>query len=206
MEDWLVLQNFYEGLTTISMEHLNATAGGAFLSLTIENATTLIKKIVANQSWGEGRETQDGMHSVKETGLLAAKVDLRIKRLDDHATKLTKGTVQTMGSHMKCEVCGDVGHLGNNCPKTQEETSYINDGFRQHHQPGNNGWNNHNHPQGNSSNFNTNYDFNHLSLRSFVLEQPEFNAYLAKNFPSMIECLNLKMLSLKLCLLLLNVG
>ena len=58
------------------MEHLNATAGGAFLSLTIENATTLIKKIVANQSWGEGRETQDGMYSVKETGLLAAKVDL----------------------------------------------------------------------------------------------------------------------------------
>jgi len=67
MEDWLVLQNFYEDLTTISMEHLNATAGGAFLSLTIENATTLIKKIVANQSWGEGRETQDDMYSVKET-------------------------------------------------------------------------------------------------------------------------------------------
>ena len=152
------------------------------------------------------KEEKHKTASVKETGLLAAKVDLRIKRLDDHATKLTKGTVQTMGSHMKCEVCGDVGHLGNNCPKTQEETSYINDGFHQHQQPGNNGWNNHNHPQGNSSNFNTNYDFNHLSLRSFVLEQPEFNAYLAKNFPSMIECLNLKMLSLKLCLLLLNVG
>jgi len=76
MEDWLVLQNFYEGLTTISMEHLNATVGGAFLSLTIENATTLIKKIVANQCWGKGRETQDNMYSMKETGLLATKVDL----------------------------------------------------------------------------------------------------------------------------------
>jgi hypothetical protein len=76
MEDWLVLQNFYEGLTTISMEHLNNTAGGAFLSLTIKNATILIKMIVANQSCGEGRETQDGMYSVKETRLLAAKVDL----------------------------------------------------------------------------------------------------------------------------------
>ena len=131
MEDWLVLQNIYEGLTTISMEYHNATAGGAFLSLTIENATTLIKKIVANQSWGEGRETQDDLYFMKETGLLAAKVDLRIKRLDDHDTKLTKGTVQTMGSDMKCEVCGDVGHLGNNCPETQEETSYINNGFCQ---------------------------------------------------------------------------
>jgi len=173
------------------MEHLNATAGGAFLSLTIENVTTLIKKIVANQSWGEGRETQDDMYSVMETGLLAAKVDPRIKRLDDHATKLTKGTVQTMCSHMKWEVYGDVGHLGNNCPKTQEETSYINNGFCQHQQPGNNEWNNHNHPQGNSSNFNKNYDFNHLSLRSFILEQPKFSGYPAKNFPSMIECLNL---------------
>jgi hypothetical protein len=90
------------------MEHLNATTGGAFLSLTIKNGTTLIKKIVANQSWGEGRETQDGMHSVKETGLLAAKVDLRIKRLDDHATKLTKGTVQTIRIDLDQRREGDV--------------------------------------------------------------------------------------------------
>jgi hypothetical protein len=33
--------------------HLDAIARGAFLSLTIDNATTLIEKMVANQSWGE---------------------------------------------------------------------------------------------------------------------------------------------------------
>jgi len=54
MEDCLVLQNFYEGLTPMSKGHINAAAGGAFLSLTIENATALIDKMVANQSWGEG--------------------------------------------------------------------------------------------------------------------------------------------------------
>jgi hypothetical protein len=116
--------------------------------------------------------------------------------LDDRATKLTKGTVQTMGSHMKCEVCGDVGHSGNNCPETQEEASYINNGFRQHQQPSNNGWNNHNHPQGNSSNFNSNYDFNQLSLKSFVLEQTKFNAYLAKKLSfndRMFESINAKL-------------
>jgi hypothetical protein len=32
--------------------HVDAAAGGAFLSLTIDNATTLIEKMVANQARG----------------------------------------------------------------------------------------------------------------------------------------------------------
>jgi len=50
MEDWLVLQNFYEGLTTMSKGQVDAAVGGAFLSLTINEATALIEKMVANQS------------------------------------------------------------------------------------------------------------------------------------------------------------
>ena len=50
MEEWLVLQNFYEGLTSTSMGHVDAAAGGAFLSLTFANARALIEKMVANQS------------------------------------------------------------------------------------------------------------------------------------------------------------
>ena len=50
MEDWLVLQNFYEGLMTMSKGHVDAAAGGAFLSLTINEATALIEKMVANKS------------------------------------------------------------------------------------------------------------------------------------------------------------
>jgi hypothetical protein len=50
MEDWLVLQNFYEGLTAMSKGHIDVTARGAFLSLTIANAMALIEKMVANQS------------------------------------------------------------------------------------------------------------------------------------------------------------
>ena len=114
-----MLQNFNESLTAMSKGHVDATAaGGAFLSLTIKNATALIEKMVANQSWGEGRKVQKGMHPMKEIDLLATKIDLLIKRLDDHATEPTTGTVQAMDSHMTCEVCGNVGHSGNNCPKT----------------------------------------------------------------------------------------
>jgi hypothetical protein len=56
--DWLVLQNFYEGLMTMSKGHIDAAARGAFLSLIVANATTLIEKMVANQSWGEDHKTQ----------------------------------------------------------------------------------------------------------------------------------------------------
>jgi len=48
-----VLQNFYDGLIPMSRGHLDAAAGGAFLSFTIDGATTLINKMVSNQSWGE---------------------------------------------------------------------------------------------------------------------------------------------------------
>jgi hypothetical protein len=48
------------------------------------------------------------MHTVKETDLLAAKIDLLMKRLDDHATDKDAMTSTV-------QVCGDVGYLGNNC-------------------------------------------------------------------------------------------
>ena len=50
MENWLALQNFYEGLTPMSKGHVDAATGGAFLSLTIDGATTLIENMVVNQS------------------------------------------------------------------------------------------------------------------------------------------------------------
>jgi hypothetical protein len=36
----------------MSRGHIDATAIGAFLSLTIDGATALIKKMVSNQTWG----------------------------------------------------------------------------------------------------------------------------------------------------------
>ena len=69
----------------MSRGHIDAAAGGAFLSLTIDGATTLINKKVSNQSWGEERKTQKGMHTVKETNMLSAKIDLLMKRLEEWA-------------------------------------------------------------------------------------------------------------------------
>ena len=48
MEDWLLMQSFYHGLTQRAHEQLDATAGGSFMSLTIRKAETLMKKIASN--------------------------------------------------------------------------------------------------------------------------------------------------------------
>ena len=82
-----MLQNFYEGLTPMSKGHIDAAAGGAFLSLTANAAKALIEKMVANQSWREECMQQKGMHSVKEVDMLAAKIDLLLKRLNEGPTR-----------------------------------------------------------------------------------------------------------------------
>jgi hypothetical protein len=71
--------------------------------------------MVANQSWGEEQKQQKGMHTMKEVDMLATKIDLLLSRLNKRAyeKEATKATVQAMDSHMTCEVCGEVRHLGN---------------------------------------------------------------------------------------------
>jgi Fe2+ or Zn2+ uptake regulation protein len=70
---------------------------------------------------------------MKEMDMLAVKIDLLLKRLDERAAdkEAMKSTVQAMDSHMICEVCGEVSHLGNDCLETREDAAYINNGFRQ---------------------------------------------------------------------------
>ena len=58
-----MLLNFYEGLTPMLKGRVDAAVGGAFLSLSINGAIALIKKMVANQSWGEEKKQQKGMHT-----------------------------------------------------------------------------------------------------------------------------------------------
>jgi hypothetical protein len=46
MEEWLLMQGFYHGLTQKAHEHLDATAEGLFLSLTVGKAKLLMEKIL----------------------------------------------------------------------------------------------------------------------------------------------------------------
>jgi hypothetical protein len=128
MEDWLLMQTFYHGLTTSAHENIDAAAGGLFLSLTIHEATTLVEKIAYNQGWNE-ECTQPrkigGMHQVKEVDMLSTKIDLLMKKLDERDQQ-KREVMHIHDSRMTCEECGGTGHIGSNCPKVQEDVNYIN--------------------------------------------------------------------------------
>ena len=66
------------------------------------------------------------MHIVKETDMLAAKLDLLMKKLDEGNWQQMPVPVHAMNSYFTCEVCGDCGHSGNDCPETREDAAYIN--------------------------------------------------------------------------------
>jgi hypothetical protein len=97
---------------------MDAATGGAFLSLIVDKATTLVEKMASNQGWNEEktqtRKKGGGMHQLKEVDMLSAKMDLLMKRLDERASE-KKEVMHIHDSRMTCEECGDTGHSGSNC-------------------------------------------------------------------------------------------
>ena len=73
---------------------MDAAAGGAFFSLTIERAISLTEKIVSNQGWSDDRlqPRQRGMNFVKEADMLTMKIDL-LKKFEDYSQG--KAQIQT---------------------------------------------------------------------------------------------------------------
>jgi hypothetical protein len=51
MEEWLLMQSFYHGLTQKSRQQLDATARGSFMSLTLGKTKVLMERIASNQGW-----------------------------------------------------------------------------------------------------------------------------------------------------------
>ena len=177
MEEWLILQHFYNGLTPTTRGHMDAAAGGAFFSKTIAQAKELIEKMVSNQGWSDDRlQTRSrGVHPVKEVDMLSAKVDLLIKRLDEHNAN---GGVHALDSHMTCEECGNTGHMGKDCPHTHEEAFYMNNnnGYRPN---GGQGYNQ-NRPSYQGGNNFSGFNNNQPSLKDLVYGQAKINESINK--------------------------
>ena len=77
------------------------------------------------------------MHSVKETDMNGMKIDLLLKKFKDYSQdKAQMQTLQALEICMTYEVCGNVGHSGDNCPKTQEEALYLNGNSKGFHPQG----------------------------------------------------------------------
>jgi len=120
MEDWLLIQNFYHGLTQLDGSHLDVVTSATFFSLKVSNTKALIEKMVSIQGWNEEclQPRKRGKHSIKEVDMIVAKMDLLAKRLESYEKMSAPEFVQAMESHMTCEVCGEVGHFGNHCLET----------------------------------------------------------------------------------------
>ena len=162
--------------------------------------------MVSNQGWTDERVQpyMKGMHTIKETDMIAAKLDLLIKKMDEGNQRQIQAPVYAMGSHFACEVCGNDGHSGNDCPETREDCAYLNNnnnnnnGYRP--PQGVQGWN---HPRppfqgGNNynSSFNSNFNSNQPPLRELVLGQVKINENINKKLlanDKTLENLNVKL-------------
>ena len=71
--------------------------------------------------------------------MLATKIALLTKILENYEKMSAQETVQAMDTHMTCEVCGEAGHSSNFFPETHEDLNFVNNdnGFC----PQNQGWN-----------------------------------------------------------------
>ena len=67
-----------------AQNHISAASGGYFLSLSVNTAKALVEKIASNQSWkGERQQqTHKGIHHIDSIDMLAAKIDLLMKKLE----------------------------------------------------------------------------------------------------------------------------
>jgi hypothetical protein len=77
MEEWLLMQGFYHGLTQKAREHLDATDGGSFLSLTFGKAKLLMEKISENQGWSQDhtQHYHQSEETIEEVNTLSTKID-----------------------------------------------------------------------------------------------------------------------------------
>ena len=48
MEEWLIIQSFFNGLNTPAQNHIDAASGGSFLSLSVAVLKALVEKIASN--------------------------------------------------------------------------------------------------------------------------------------------------------------
>jgi len=72
--------------------------------------------------------------------MLAAEMDLLMKRLDERATK-KKEVMHIHDSGMTYEECGETRHIGTNCLELREDMNYINNNYYNNRPQQNQGWN-----------------------------------------------------------------
>ena len=181
---------------------LDAAARGAFTSLNVTQAKSLIEKTVTNQGSNEEwlQPKKRGMHTVHEVDALSEKMDLLMKKLEEHANfkkdwEVIQHYASTRAIKAKqwCEVCGG-NNSRNDCPETREVMSIINNNGNR---PQNNGWSSRPNYQGNGGKSFTKLNSNNQpSLKDLVMSQTKINESMNNKLlanDKTLETLNAKM-------------
>jgi len=156
-----------------SRQHIDATIGGAFFSLKVDQTKELIKKMVDKQGWID--EHLKGISHTYEVNALSMeylwkKLEERANWKTDHAVLEYFATKQQPQVSLSCEVCGGMNHTSDTCPR-RDLKSLLNDGGYgpPPHQPYQR-WN----PRINQGNLPT-HASDYSTLRDLVFSQAQIN-------------------------------
>ena len=76
----MIIQKIYAGLNFASSNLLDSAAGGAFMEITLGDATKLLDNIMVNYSqWHTERSSNKKVHAIEEINVLSAKMDELMK-------------------------------------------------------------------------------------------------------------------------------
>jgi hypothetical protein len=130
MEEWFIIQSFYHGLIHTTREHIDATAGGSFFALSIEEARKLMEKMASNQSWNDELTPSHihKVHQLEEVDMLTAKIGLLMKKPENPGLDHLK----VVDAQVTYEECGETGHMGVNCLTVCQDANFVghsNNGF-----------------------------------------------------------------------------
>jgi len=98
IEEWLIIQNFFHGLNQQAQDHIDAAAGGSFLSLDVVGAKALIDKIASNQSWRRERQPvrPRGVYQIDTVNMLCNTWFIKGHKPSNHIRARIKSHVYTI--------------------------------------------------------------------------------------------------------------
>ncbi|KAJ1295966.1 hypothetical protein BS78_01G262700 [Paspalum vaginatum] len=153
--------------------------------------------MASNQGWRQERASNKprGVHHIDSTDMLATKMDLLLKKLEDTPEAVP---VQALHSRMTCEHCGNTGHTGNSClGNGSEDVNFINNNSFNNGPRPQPGWNSRPHipfsgqgtSSGSSQQFNKN-PFDQKAVNDSISKKFYANDRIIENLSLQMETLN----------------
>ncbi|XP_021713469.1 uncharacterized protein LOC110681623 [Chenopodium quinoa] len=190
---WIIVQSFYDGLTPTSRANLDSGAGGSLKKLSVDEAYKMIEEVAKHYAYGgdkrQGQPKKGGKHDLEAIDLIASKVDMLARKLDQVNNVPGSSSPQVMS----CDTCEGNDHLASYCNTTTEHVASLgrndpysqtsNQGWKQHP---NFGWKQPNQAPPPQNNYNQAPPYNqpppqqqapyhHPNQRDNVQQRPQYN-------------------------------